>query len=124
MVDHEIRTYKDLVAWQLAVKASLLVYQITSDFPVDERYGLSQQLRRAAVSIPSNIAEGWGRGVSFDNERFLRMARGSLYEVETQMVIAAELGYLTRQRFEDVENTLNECGRVLSGLLKSVEKRR
>ena len=120
----EIRSYRDLVAWQLAVKASLLVYRVTARFPAEERFGLAQQLRRAGVSIPSNIAEGWGRGVSFDNERFLRIARGSLYEVETQLVIAAELGYLNERDSNELEQVLSECGRVLAGLLRSVEKRR
>lgn len=122
-MSNEIRSYRDLVAWQKAVKASLSIYRATLEFPADERFGLSQQLRRAAVSVPSNIAEGWGRGASRDNERFLRMARGSLCEVETQMVIAAELGYLDRHRFVELEEELEACGRVLGGLLRSVEAR-
>jgi four helix bundle protein len=121
-VGHEIRSYRDLVAWRLAVDASVAVYRVTERFPDHERYGLTQQLRRAAVSIPSNVAEGWGRGASQDNHRFLRMARGSLYEVETQLVIAGKLGYLERETYKDLQINLEELGRVLAGLIRSVEQ--
>lgn len=119
----EIRSYRDLVAWQLAVDLSLLVYELTRGFPDAERFGLTSQLRRASVSIASNIAEGYGRGTTSDYQRFLRMARGSAYEVETQMFIAARLGYLRRDRFEEYETKSNECSRVLAGLLRSIEAR-
>lgn len=119
----EIKSYRDLVAWQLAVDLSLLVYELTRTFPDTERFGLTSQIRRASVSVASNVAEGYGRGTTSDYQRFLRMARGSLYEVETQMVIAARLGYLGRDRFEQYEAKSNECSRVLAGLLRSIEAR-
>lgn len=118
-----IKSYRDLIAWQLAVELSLLAYQITQELPDAERFGLTSQIRRASVSVASNVAEGYGRGTTSDYQRFLRMARGSLYEVETQMVIAARLGYLRRDRFAEYETKSNECSRVLAGLLKSIEAR-
>lgn len=118
-----IKSYRDLVAWQLAVELSLLAYQLTHGFPDVERFGLTSQIRRASVSVASNVAEGYGRGTTSDYQRFLRMARGSLYEVETQMVIAARLGYLEGDRSAEYETKSNECSRVLAGLLKSIEAR-
>lgn len=117
----EIRSYRNLRAWQAAVEASLEVYRLTAAFPVEERFGLTIQLRRASVSIPANIAEGYGRGTKSDYLRFLRVARGSLYEVETQLLIAARLGFLNDQGRADVEHQLKECGRMLAALIKSVE---
>ncbi len=120
-MEREIRSYQDLVAWQLALELSLLVYRLTSGFPSDERFGLTSQLRRASVSIPSNIAEGYGRGRPVDYSRFLRVARGSLFEVETQARIAVELGMLDRDQYEQLQTKSMECGRVLAGLLRSIE---
>lgn len=116
-----IRSYRDLKAWQLAVDACIEVYRVTGRFPDHERFGLISQVRRAAVSAPSNIAEGYGRGATADYLRFCRMARGSLYEVETQLHIAVELGYLARAEYEQVESKLQESGRVLAGLVRSIE---
>jgi four helix bundle protein len=96
---------------------------MSEHFPKDERFGLTSQIRRAAVSIASNIAEGWGRGTTADYARFLRMARGSMYEVETQAIIARELGYIDEEKFEYFEQTIDEAGRVLAGLIRSIEKK-
>ena len=100
-----------------------VVYRMSEHFPKDERFGLTSQIRRAAVSIASNIAEGWGRGTTADYARFLRMARGSMYEVETQAIIARELGYIDEEKFEYFEQTIDEAGRVLAGLIRSIEKK-
>src|SRR5436853_6958040 len=86
--------YRELIAWQKAMEIVCRIYQLTSSFPAEERFGLTNQLRRAAVSIPSNIAEGQGRGVSRDFARFLRIANGSRQELETQITISIRLGYL------------------------------
>lgn len=118
----EIRSYEDLEAWRTAVDCVVDVYDITSRFPVDERYGLAQQLRRAAVSVPSNIAEGFGRGSRQDYARFLRVSRGSLYEVETQLIIAVRLGYLDDQGHREIHGRLATAGRLLAGLIRSIEK--
>ena len=100
-----------------------MIYESTRDFPSTEKYGLTSQLRRAAVSVPSNIAEGYGRGTSQDYLRFLRVARGSLFEVDTQLLIAQRMGYLDQSDYQQVEDKLAETGRVLAGLIKSIESR-
>ncbi|MEK6702681.1 MAG: four helix bundle protein [Planctomycetota bacterium] len=117
----EIRSHRDLVAWQKAVELGLAIYSLTKSFPDNERFGLVSQLRRAGVSVASNIAEGYGRGSTTDYVRFLRMARGSLYEIDTQLLIAHRLEYLPENTFQKAELQLNECSRVLVGLIKSLE---
>lgn len=118
-----IKSFKDLQAWQLSVAASLEVYRLTARFPDSERFGLVSQLRRASIAIPANIAEGYGRGSTADYVRFCRIARGSLYEVQTLLLIASELGYVDSSERESLDEQLNECGRVLAGLIRSVEPR-
>lgn len=118
-----ITSYEDLDAWKLGVRACKRVYEATASFPPDERFGLVSQLRRAVVSIPSNIAEGWGRGSTVEYARFLRIARGSLYEVETQLVVAKGLGYLADEACREVVAAVRECGRVLAGLIRSIENK-
>ena len=108
--------YEELVVWQKAMELVRLVYQATRRFPVDERFALTDQLRRAVVSIPSNIAEGNGRGSNKDYAHFLSIARGSLYETMTQLRIAKDLGYLDDySQFEYIEA---EIGRMLGAMLK------
>ncbi len=120
-MNQTISSYKDLLAWQRGVELSLNVYKATTAFPRAEKFGLVSQLRRAAVSIPSNIAEGYGRGKTNDYSRFLRIARGSLYEVETQLTIAEQLGFLCEQSFTELESIAKELGRILAGLIRSIE---
>lgn len=122
MTSSGIQSPKDLVAWQRAVECGLLVYRLSKDFPDSERFGLTSQIRRAAVSVASNIAEEYGRGTTTDYLRFLRVARGSLYEVETQLVFAVRLGYLNQQQESDGIQSCRECGKVLAGLIRSVER--
>jgi four helix bundle protein len=108
--------YEELVVWQKAMELVRLVYQATRRFPLDERFALTDQLRRAVVSIPSNIAEGNGRGSNKDYAHFLSIARGSLYETMTQLRIAKDLGYLDDySQFEDIAA---EVGRMLGAMLK------
>ncbi|USO00370.1 MAG: four helix bundle protein [Phycisphaeraceae bacterium] len=116
-----MKSYEDLVAWRLAVSACIDVYRVTQRFPSDERFGPTQQLRRAAVSVPSNIAEGYGRGSRQEYTRFLRVARGSLNEVETQLLIAEKLGYFGKAEHDETREKLAEAGRVLAGLIRSLE---
>lgn len=113
-------TYEDLKAWQSAMELVTVIYQATEQFPPTELYGLSSQLRRAAVSIPSNIAEGKGRFSDRDLARFLGQARGSLCEVETQLQIAQRLGYLTAARLKYLRERTAETGRLLNGLISAV----
>lgn len=117
-----IRSYRDLEAWQYAFALAKDVYGVTHDFPDTERFGLTSQARRAAVSIASNIAEGYGRGRTADYVRFLAMARGSLYELETQMLLALDLQYVREDRFRKFEETSKSCGRLLAGLIRSIEE--
>jgi four helix bundle protein len=117
----EIRSHRDLVAWQKAVELGLELYALTRDFPDAERFGLVSQLRRAGVSVASNIAEGYGRGTTADYIRFLRAARGSLYEIDTQVLFAARLGYLKETDRDSLTERVNECGRILAALIRSLE---
>lgn len=98
-----------------------LTYQCSAAFPSDERFGLTSQIRRAAVSIPSNIAEGSGRGSVKDFSQFLSIATGSAYELETQLILAAEFGYLDETRLQSVLDELAELQRMLYGFQKSLQ---
>lgn len=110
--------YKDLIVWQKAMVLVTQVYRVTRTFPRDERYGLTSQVRRAAVSIPSNIAEGQGRMSQGEFRQFLGHAKGSLHELETQLLIAQNLGYLADDAL--LGNHLSEVGRLLNGLINSL----
>ena len=94
-----MRNCRDLVVWQKAMELVAEIYNHTKSFPEDERYGLTLQLRRSAVSLPSNMAEGYGRNSTQDYVRFLRIANGSLFELQTQLEIDHNLGFLTEERF-------------------------
>ncbi|MBM3993465.1 MAG: four helix bundle protein [Planctomycetes bacterium] len=113
------QSYKDLIAWQKAIKLATDVYRLTHAFPKEEMYGLCSQIRRSAVSVPSNSAEGQDRLSRGEFRQFLGMARGSLHELETQLISARDLGYVdtTNPIFEQ----LNEVARILNGLLSSLE---
>src|SRR5215207_865702 len=115
-----LRHYRELIAWQKAMDLVEVVYAITRAWPKDEIYSLTSQVRRAAVSIPSNIAEGQGRGSTKEFLHHLTIARGSLLEVETQVLIAQRLGYLTPEIAERVLSNTDEVGRIISGLARSL----
>ncbi|MGA8149221.1 MAG: four helix bundle protein [Gallionellaceae bacterium] len=115
-----LRSYRELVVWQKAVALVIDVYSITKGFPRDEIYGLTSQLRRSAVSIPSNVAEGQGRATKGEFIQFLCHARGSLFELETQIVIAKALGYIALEVEEQVTTRITEVARILNGLLTSL----
>lgn len=121
--DQSIRTYQDLHAWQKSRALCLGIYRATEAFPDHERYGLIAQLRRCSVSVPSNIAEGYGRESPQDFLRFLRTSRGSLYELETQVTLSVDLGYLTPESAQPLFDSITEIRQILSGLIKSVRKR-
>ena len=109
--------FKDLIVWQKAMKLVKSVYAVSKAFPADERYALTDQLRRAVVSIPSNIAEGNGRASNADYGHFLAIARGSLYETMTQLQIAVDLGYANALP-EEVDELMAEVGCMLGSMLK------
>jgi four helix bundle protein len=118
-----VQNFRDLVAWQRAVDLALEIYRVTKFFPREEIYGLTSQLRRAVVSISSNVAEGQSRRTSRDFLHFLGIARGSLAEVETQLVIASRLGYVTPVDEKLLNDRITELHRILSGLIASLERR-
>jgi len=115
------QSYKDLIAWQKAMQFVVVIYRETRQFPKEERYGLTNQLRRAAVSVPSNIAEGQARFSQKEFKHFLSQARGSLVEIETQLLISQSLGYLPAKSTQDLLNATAEVGRVLNGLIASIK---
>ena len=116
-----VKNYSDLIAWQKAMDLVELIYKATSQFPREEIYGLTNQLRRAVVSVPSNIAEGQGRGSANDFRRLLAISYGSLREVETQILIAKRLHFLTEAQTERVMNLAAGVGRLINGLSNSLE---
>ncbi len=116
------QSYRDLIVWQKAVELVTEIYRVTRQFPKDEIYGLSSQIRRAAVSVPCNIAEGQGRLTRGEFHQFLGYARGSLLEMETQVVIAGNLGYLQEDQANRLLELSAEVGRILNGLLVSISK--
>jgi len=113
-----ISSHRDLVVRQRAVDLGIAVHRLTRQFPADERFGMTSQMRRSAVSIASNIAEGYVRGSRTEYLRFLRIARGSLLETETQLVIADRLDLGTGAGRDEIRSLLAACARLLSGLLK------
>jgi four helix bundle protein len=122
VTDAAIRTYRDLIAWQKAMDLVEEIYKVTRGFPKEEVYALTSQLRRAVVSIASNIAEGHGRSGSREFVHRLSIAHGSLCEVETQVEIARRLGYITAAQQDHVTGIAVETGRLLNGLITSLER--
>ncbi|MEO8029808.1 MAG: four helix bundle protein [Gemmatimonadota bacterium] len=112
--------FKKLTVWQRAYAVSLATYRLTAGFPVSERYGLSSQLRRAAISIPSNIAEGCARRGDKELIRFLTIARGSTGELECQLLLARDLGFLSPADWEALNGPAEEISRMLGGLISSL----
>lgn len=121
-VQEAVRSFEDLRVWNDAVQLAVALYSVTRAFPSDEQFGLTSQLRRAGVSIPSNIAEGWGRGSRGDYARFLKVARGSLYEVRTQLVIAREIGLLATSDTDALNRQVEAVCRQLQALIGAVER--
>ena len=116
-------SYKELKVWRLGMQIVSKVYHLTRGFPDDERFGLTSQMRRCAVSVPSNIAEGHARGATKDMIRFLAIARGSLAELETQLILAQHLGMATKEAIEAISKMTDEEGRMISGLRRSLRRR-
>lgn len=121
MIDNQHRSYEDLKVWQKAVTLSKNIYRLTKKFPKDEIYGLTSQIRRSAVSVPSNIAEGCGRNSYGEFIQFLGIASGSLAELHTQLLIALDADYITQENLDDLLVQIKEIGRMLSGLKSSLK---
>ena len=115
-----IKSQRDLIAWQKAMDLVVIVYEATAVFPKHELYGLTSQMRRAATSIPANIAEGQGRRSKSEFGQFLGNARGSLLELDTHLEVALRLKYLTPAQHERVQEHVVEVGRIINGLLRSL----
>ncbi len=115
-----VRTYQELMVWQRAMDMVVAVYQLSSKFPKEEIYGLKSQVRRAAVSVPSNIAEGQGRGTANEFAHFLRIAQGSMQEVETQVLLAERLGFVEMNELQPVLDLSAGTGRMNRGLMHSL----
>ena len=113
-------SYRDLIVWQRAVEMTIALYRLTEEFPKQEMFGLSSQLRRAGVSVASNIAEGWGRQSEGEYKHFLGMARGSNMEIQTQLLIASKLGFGDPKKLELAEPLSNETGKMLVSLMKKI----
>ena len=117
-----MQTYRDLIVWQKAMSLVLKLYSETKSWPKEEAYGLTSQIRRSAVSIPSNIAEGYGRNHSGDYVRFLQIASGSLYEFQTQLEIGFRLGYISKEKNEEINSLSFEVEKMLSSLISKVKE--
>lgn len=114
----QVRTYQDLEVWKKSRELVKQIYAVTKSFPQEEQFGLTNQLRRSAISVASNIAEGSGRAGVKDSTRFFYIARGSLYEIETQMVLATDLQYISDDELDQVQDTITSCKKLLNGLIK------
>jgi four helix bundle protein len=115
-----IRDYRDLLVWQRAMELVKAIYSATATFPAAEMYGLTGQIRRSAVSVPSNIAEGHGRESDGDFRRFLVIARGSLAELQTQLILSGELGFVDEKAVTGLLENTEEIARMIRGLQKSL----
>ncbi len=113
-----LKSYRELIVWQKAMVLVKEIYQLTSSFPDDEKFGLISQMRRAAISIPSNIAEGWGRLSRKNYIQFLRISRGSLFELETQILIIKDLKYINDSK--EIEDLITEISKMLNSLIKKL----
>lgn len=118
----EIRSYKDLLVWEKGILIVKQTYKLTNLLPDNEKFGLTSQLRRAAVSIPSNIAEGYGRDYTRNYSQFLKIARGSLMELETQLIICKELEYLTEEDTKEIDLLIIEEIKMLNSLIKKMNE--
>lgn len=116
-MNRKIESYRDLEVWKQARELVRDTYQLTKLFPKEEQFGLTNQLKRAAISVPSNLAEGCGRNYSKDSLQFFFIARGSLYEMETQIILSLDLGYISESDHENIFKKIQSCKRLLNGFI-------
>jgi four helix bundle protein len=118
----EVKSYKDLLIWQKGIELTEKVYQLVKSFPNEELYALTSQIKRCTISIPSNIAEGYGRKTTKNYIQFLRISIGSLFELETQLIIANKLNYITDKEIADtIFNLIAEEGKMLNSFIKKLD---
>lgn len=115
-----MKDFRQLKVWEKAHQLALAIYKATKEFPKEELYGLTSQIRRSSMSIPTNIAEGCGRFTNADFARFLQMAMGSASEAEYQLILARDLGFLSNDVYEKLHNDTEEVKRMLASLLKTI----
>lgn len=120
MLDNSLKDYKDLIVWKRAMELAVAAYDVAKKLPREENYALAEQIRRSAVSIPSNIAEGYGRGSSKDYVRFLSIARGSRYELETQLLLCVDLGYVTENDISKAIRLGYEVSKILNAIIAKI----
>ncbi|WP_313252524.1 four helix bundle protein [Empedobacter sp.] len=118
-----MKTHKDLDVWKLSIEFVTEIYNLTKYFPKEEQFGLTNQIRRASVSIPSNIAEGAGRRSDKEFLQFLYISMGSIKEIDTQLLISLNLNYLTKSEYEILLTKLDQISKMISGLIKFVKER-
>jgi four helix bundle protein len=123
MENHKIRSYRDLRIWQEGMNIAEACYQITQTFPREEIYGMTSQIRRSAVSIPANIAEGYGREYRAEYLQFLRIAQGSLKELETHLLLSVRVKLATNQTIEPLLNRCESLGKMIRSLIRSLQNK-
>jgi len=117
-----MESYKELEVWRQSIELTIFVYALTKLFPREEQYSLTNQVQRAATSIPANIAEGWGRGITKEYILHLKYSRGSLMELETHLIVAERLGYVNRENLEKLQREIGHIGKMLNGLIASLKR--
>ena len=115
-----IKSFKELKVWQMGMEIVKDVYQLTKKFPKEELYGLASQMRRSAISVPSNIAEGFKRYHAREYRQFLHIALGSVAELETQLIISKELAFITESELRNISEKIDHLSKMLSSLLKKI----
>jgi four helix bundle protein len=117
-----MKDFKELEVWKESKRLVIMIYKTTENFPKHELFGLTNQIRRAAVSIPSNIAEGIGRKTDKDSAHFMFTASGSIFELETQLIISTELDYIPKEKYQELSTQIEYCRRLINGMINYFEK--
>ncbi|MBP3252665.1 MAG: four helix bundle protein [Prevotella sp.] len=118
-----METHKDLRVWHQSIELVTTIYMMTKTFPKEELFGLVSQMRRAIVSVPSNIAEGYARGTDREKLHFLRISSGSMAEVETQLLLSLNLGYINQESYDELSETITSVWKQLNALISSIKKK-
>ncbi len=116
-----VKTHRDLQIWQKSMDLVTIIYNATDNFPASEKFGLLSQIRRASVSVPANIAEGLGKRSNGDFKRFLNISMGSLFELQTEIEISKNLGFLSESKFEELYNYTREVERMMSSFIRTLQ---
>jgi four helix bundle protein len=123
MENKKAESFKDLIVWQKGIELVNTIYKATKKFPKDELYCLTSQIRRASISVPANISEGWGRGKTKNYIQFLEISRGSLFELSTLIILSFNQQYIRRETLDDIENNINEIGKMLNALITKLDNK-